>query len=505
MDISVLKTASSSQDFMLTTGTAKAAYYSVAFKKRFKNYCEVIYSRKCYCHIVRTRRVLLRKYQRRQRQAFSLPQRVQRGTGKFEGKNSATEKLPKKGHSVRSHTRLPHHGKNGLLSSPVLSATRPRTWRGKTALAHAATLALPAAVRCGTVRYGTARVCRWSPAPRGLPRPGSGRTWASPPISSIRPAEAARSASRVPHQSRSVCPAPTCFQAPRPFRLISSILPLNATRRQGRSGQTIRTPPRTPREERRTEMGRPEGTSRSGAGGRGLAGGRPRAQGCHPTPRRGREGRGRACGPFAALRRAAPQGAREGPQRSQAPPPIPSLTQLSPCGVADSRRCCAAPALFPSGAAAGPTGASPAAAALRLASPPRPAAQCWRQGRHRPTQHRPAEGAAGWVAPDPTGPSPARATSPQQQQHHPSGEGAGRGAGPWRPPFLPAAPSPGAVGWPGRACRDGHLSPFWEQASPARSVRRESPARQLELRPTAWGWLWGKRAGEWSEGSSGSL
>lgn len=142
---------------MLTTGTAKAAYYSVAFKKRFKNYCEVIYSRKCYCHIVRTRRVLLRKYQRRQRQAFSLPQRVQRGTGKFEGKNSATEKLPKKGHSVRSHTRLPHHGKNGLLSSPVLSATRPRTWRGKTALAHAATLALPAAVRCGTVRYGTVR------------------------------------------------------------------------------------------------------------------------------------------------------------------------------------------------------------------------------------------------------------------------------------------------------------------------------------------------------------
>lgn len=81
----VLKTAFSSQGFKLTTGTDKRV------KKRFKNYREVIYSRKCYCHIVRTTRVLRMQPQR---QAFSQIKSVQREARKTEGKNPPPPKSP---------------------------------------------------------------------------------------------------------------------------------------------------------------------------------------------------------------------------------------------------------------------------------------------------------------------------------------------------------------------------------------------------------------------------
>lgn len=69
-----------------------------------KNYREVIYSRKCYCHSVRTTRALRMQPQR---QAFSQLECRQRGAGKREGGRGGKEGKKKKYIKKSHHRRSP--------------------------------------------------------------------------------------------------------------------------------------------------------------------------------------------------------------------------------------------------------------------------------------------------------------------------------------------------------------------------------------------------------------
>lgn len=129
------------------------------------------------------------------------------------------KKPPKRYHSAGSRTRLFPRGENGLLSSAVPTATRPRTWRGKAAPARARAAApwLPAA---GGPGGGPGR-------PRSpVPPAGGCRGQAPGEVERLHPAPATGLRKRLPRlpgrrtRAQALVRAPTCFRAPRPPRLL---------------------------------------------------------------------------------------------------------------------------------------------------------------------------------------------------------------------------------------------------------------------------------------------
>lgn len=150
-----------------------------------KNYREVIYSRKCYCHSVRTTRALRMQPQR---QAFSQLECRQRGAGKREGGRGGKEgkkkkykkipppkKPPKRYHSAGSRTRLFPRGENGLLElgSPHRYAPAYLARQGSPSPGPGR---CPLASRGGGARRRSRPAAQPRPTRRGMPGPGSGRS-----------------------------------------------------------------------------------------------------------------------------------------------------------------------------------------------------------------------------------------------------------------------------------------------------------------------------------------
>lgn len=393
-------------------------------RKRFKNYREVIYSRKRRCPIARTTRALRVRPQHRDEPPASPC--AARGWEKGGKTNTATKKPPVIQHSVGSQARLLRREENGLLSSAVATATRPRTRRSQAAPARARPLPQRFPRRHG---HGQPRSLTDPPGAAGarlrekliasaqppppacgsgsLGSPGAGR------VSRRRPLHPPALGLRVHSSSRK------CFCFPTPS--------LRSDSQTGRPRGRLSAPLREPAGHR-GERGRHPREVHPAAGRRGQAQG----GGLSPRPAALR-GRGSGLRP---LRRAEPPLRRRGRVPGEAehrPPPRPSP---------ESHR--AAPQR------AG--GTAPPPLCSREKPPPAPPVPLppRQHGGSRPLPDPPRRAdARGGTAPPGTAPprGPRRRAAPSPG-HLPSREGAGLGRGGRTFPHIPPPPSPGASGRP---------------------------------------------------------